>query len=90
MVVASVRGLASTFLDLGRDIVKAFSQKIIMQLLVVDGGTGTSEKSGGGGFLAAIKKTLGNVFGGGSGQSRHEFGRRGFRYFDRLTSGWHT
>lgn len=64
-----VRGLAQTFLDLGKDIVKAFSQKIIMQLLGLGGnGSGSpGSSSSGGGFLSIIKKALGSVFSGSNG-----------------------
>ncbi|MDQ3747963.1 MAG: tape measure protein [Acidobacteriota bacterium] len=76
-----IKGLAQTFLNLANDIVRAFSQKIIMRLLGLDGG-GSSQQSGfgggsasgGGGFLQNI---FGSIFGGGSSGNRSAVGTSG-------------
>ncbi|MDQ3747957.1 MAG: tape measure protein [Acidobacteriota bacterium] len=71
-----VRGLAETFLSLGRDIVKAFSSKLILQLLGL-GGSGNGLSVGGGqnggkqngGILSGIVNSIRGLF-GGSGNSQ--------------------
>ena len=58
-----IKGLAQSFLQLANDIVRAFSQKLIMKLLGLD-----SSGSSSGGF------NLGSIFGGNQGNGIFNFG----------------
>ena len=60
-----VRGLAQTFLNLGRDILRAFSQKLIMKLLGLDGASsGGQTNASGGGIFSGLGGIIKNLFGG--------------------------
>ena len=60
-----VKGLAQSFVSLANDIVRAFSQKLIMRLLGLDNSAANNanNSSSNGGF------NLGSLFGGGQGSS---------------------
>ncbi|MET0751867.1 MAG: phage tail tape measure protein [Pyrinomonadaceae bacterium] len=72
-----IRDIASAFIDLARDIVKAFSQKIIMQLLGLGSGSGSGSGGGGGFSLGNIFNSIKGIFSGGGSSGSGSGGANG-------------